>query len=374
MKIVVNTRLLIPNKLDGIGRFTDETLQIITRSHPEHTFYFIFDREYDPKFIYSSNIIPIVISPQARHPFLFLIWFEVSLAWKLRKIKPDVFLSPDGFLVLNSKCKSVAVIHDINFEHYPKDLPYLYAKYYSFMFPKFARKATRIATVSEYSKADIERKYEIPASKIDVVYNGANSIFEPISVKDKEIAKQNFTSGSDYFFFVGTLHPRKNLKNLFLAFEEFKKTDTQNIKLVIAGSKMWWTDDIRLTYEKHAFKSDIIFTGRVSDEDLVKLMGSALSLTYVSFFEGFGIPILEAFNCDTPVITSNITSMPEVAGNAALLVDPFSVNSIADGMKAMVADDKLRNQLIENARIQRSKFSWQQSADKLWQCIERAVK
>lgn len=374
MKIVVNTRLLIPNKLDGIGRFTDETLQIITRAHPEHTFYFIFDRNYDPKYIYSSNIIPIVISPQARHPFLFLIWFELSLAWQLRKIKPDLFLSPDGFLTLNSKCQSVAVIHDINFEHYPKDLPFLYAKYYSIMFPKFARKATRIATVSEYSKTDIENKYGIAASKTDVVYNGANSIFKPISAQDKEITKQNFTSGCNYFFFVGTLHPRKNLKNLFLAFDEFKKTDSRNIKLVIAGAKMWWTDDIRFTYENLVYKNDIIFTGRVSDVDLAKLMGSALALTYVSLFEGFGIPILEAFNCDTPVITSNITSMPEVAGDAALLVDPFSAYSIADGMKTIVSDDNLRNQLIENARIQRAKFSWELSADKLWQCIEKAVK
>jgi len=373
LKIAVNTRLLLADRLDGIGRFADETLRIITSKHPEHHFYFYFDRKYDDRFIYNSNVIPIVVPPQARHPLLFLAWFDASLPLHFRRTKPDIFLSPDGFLSLTSKVKSVGVIHDLNFEHFPEDIPFLVRKYYSAMFPRFARKAERIATVSEYSKADIARTYHVDPTKIDVVYNGAGNIFIPSNDEEQKLIREKFTQGREYFFFVGTLHPRKNLVNLFKAFDQFKKSNTTGIKLLLAGARMWWTEEIRHTYESMEFRDEVIFTGRVSDRELASLMASALALTYVSYFEGFGIPILEAFQCDTPVITSNVTSMPEVAGDAALLTDPFSVNSIVEAMLKIASDVQFRNKLIVAGREQRQKFSWEMTADKLWKCIEKAA-
>jgi len=373
LKIAVNTRLLIPGRLDGIGRFADETLRIITTKHPEHEFLFYFDRKPDEQFIYNQNVKPFVLQPPARHPFLFLAWFEASLPLHFMRSKPDVFLSPDGFLSLTTKVKSVGVIHDLNFEHFPEDIPYLVRKYYSNMFPRFARKASRIATVSEYSKSDIANTYHIDPDKIDVVYNGAGSIFKPLQLTEKEATKQIFSHGKDYFFFIGTLHPRKNLVNLFKAFDQFKKTDTEGRKLVLAGARMWWTDEIRLAYEGMEHRDDVIFTGRVTDDELASLMASALALTYVSYFEGFGIPILEAFHCDTPVITSNVTSMPEVAGNAAVLIDPFSITSIADAMQKMSSDSGFREKLIVEGRLQREQFSWERTAEKLWECVERTI-
>lgn len=373
MKIAVNTRLLLAGRLDGIGRFADETLRIITAQHPEHQFYFYFDRKPDDQFIYNSNIIPVVIPPQARHPLLFLAWFEASLPIGFRSTKPDIFLSPDGFLSLTSSVKSLGVIHDLNFEHYPEDIPFLVRKYYSSMFPLFARKATRIATVSEFSKSDICQLYKIDPSKIDVVCNGASSIFKPLSPEDQQSTREKFAQGCSYFFFVGTLHPRKNLVNLFRAFDQFKKNDTSSTKLLLAGARMWWTDEIRLAYENMEHRDHVIFAGRVSDLELVSLMASALALTYVSYFEGFGIPILEAFECDTPVITSNVTSMPEVSGNAALLTDPFSVSSICSAMRQIAGDSGLRQKLILAGREQRMKFSWAKTAQKLWDCIEKAA-
>lgn len=136
---------------------------------------------------------------------------------------------------------------------------------------------------------------------------------------------------------------------------------------------MWWTDDIRLAYEAMEYRDEVIFTGRVSDYDLALLMASALALTYVSYFEGFGIPILEAFSCDTPVITSELTSMPEVAGDAAILTDPFSIYSIAEAMQKVASDSAFRLKMIEAGREQRIKFSWQQTAGKLWDCVEKAI-
>jgi glycosyltransferase involved in cell wall biosynthesis len=373
LKIAVNTRLLIPGRLDGIGRFADETLRIITTKHPEHEFVFYFDRKPDEQFIYNQNIKPVVLQPPARHPFLFLAWFEASLPLHFMRSKPDVFLSPDGFLSLTTNIKSVGVIHDLNFEHFPEDIPFLVRKYYSNMFPRFARKASRIATVSEYSKSDISKTYHIDPDKIDVVYNGAGSIFKPLQASDKEATKQKFSHGNDYFFFIGTLHPRKNLVNLFKAFDLFKKTDSKGIKLVLAGARMWWTDEIRLAYEGMEHLDDVIFTGRVTDNELAALMASALALMYVSYFEGFGIPILEAFHCDTPVITSNVTSMPEVAGNAAVLIDPFSITSIADAMQKVASDEAFREKLIVEGRKQREQFSWERTAEKLWECVEKTL-
>ncbi|MCB2219893.1 MAG: glycosyltransferase family 4 protein [Bacteroidetes bacterium] len=373
MKIAINTRLLIKNKLEGIGWFTYETLKRITQQHKEHQFYFIFDRKHDPSFIFSDNITPIEIFPQARHPFLYYLWFEYSIPHALNKINPDLFFSPDGYLSLNTRFRSMNVFHDLNFEHYPKDLPYFERKYYQFFFPRYARKASRIATVSEYSKTDIEKQYGISADKIDVVYNGANENFRPIEEQEKDTVRQQYAGGFSYFVFVGALHPRKNLVNLFKAYDQFKQKDQQGIKLMIVGEKMWWTSRIREAYEQMNHKEDIIFSGRLGLEELIKVVGSALALTYVSYFEGFGIPIVESFYAETPVITSSVTSMPEVAGDAALLVDPFSVESIRDALIKIAGDETLRKKLVEKGRKQRQKFSWQQSADRLWQSMEKAL-
>lgn len=374
MKIAVNTRLLLKNKLEGIGWFEFETLRLIVKQHPENEFYFIFDRPYDASFVFAPNVKAIIAPPQARHPLLYFIWFELVIPRVLKKIGADVFLSPDGYLSLCSKIRQVAVIHDLNFEHYPKDLPVLERWYYRTFFPKYAEKASRIATVSEFSKSDIIKHYHIDDEKIDVVYNGVNDIFQPVPEMEKQQTKEKYTHGCAYFICVGSVQPRKNIVNLLKAFELFKTARSTNIKLLIVGQKKWWTSEMQLLLKQMNHQKDILFTGRVETEELHLLMGSALTLTYVSYHEGFGIPIIEAFCCDTPVITSAITSMPEVAEDSALLIDPFSPTSIADAMKRIYEEVDLRNTLIIGGRERRKLYSWQKTADALWNCIEKATK
>ncbi len=371
MKIAVNTRLLIKNKLEGIGWFTFETLKRITQNHPEHEFVFIFDRQFSQEFIFSSNITPVVINPQSRHPFLWYIWFEQSIPKLFKQIKPDLFLSPDGFLSLSSKVPSFSVIHDINFVHQPKDLPFFARKYYNHYFPLYAKKAERIATVSEFSKKDLYENYKLSPNKIDVVYNGVNEIYSPVEEKEKSITKNKYTSGNDFFVFIGALHPRKNVSRLLLAFDEFKKACKSDIKLVIVGDFMFKNNDLKNVYSKLFYKNDVVFTGRLSPDELRYVIGSALALTFVPYFEGFGIPIIEAMSCGTPVITSNVTSMPEVAGEAALLVNPFSTESIKNGMLKITKDNNFRDGLIKKGFVQQKKFSWDKTADKLWISIEK---
>lgn len=373
LNIAVNTRLLLKDKLEGIGWFTYETLKRITRDHPEHNFYFIFDRPYDQEFIFSENVHPIVIGPKARHPFLFYYWFERSIPKVLSKIKADIFISPDGYLSLKSKIKSIPVIHDINFMHYPKDFPFLIRKYYYHFFPRFAKRAKRIVTVSEYSKKDISKQFNIKDELIDVVHNGSNKVYEPISETEIRKTKEKYTQGNDFFIFVGAISPRKNIANLLLAFNQFKiKTKTQT-KLVIVGDKMFKTKKIKKAYNNLKFKDDVLFTGRMNPSDIKNLYGSSIALTFVPYFEGFGIPIIEAMNCETAVITSNATSMPEVAGDAALLTDPFSVESISEAMIKIYQDQKLRNQIIEKGKNQKQKFNWDKTAEKFWNSIEKVI-
>lgn len=373
MNIAVNTRLLLKGKLEGIGWFSFETLKRITTNHPEHTFYFIFDRPYDSDFIFSDNVKPVVIGPPTRHPILYYIWFEFSIPKILKEINADLFISPDGFLSLKSKVKSIAVIHDINFMHYPKDFPFLLRLYYHYFFPKFAKKANRIATVSKYSKKDISTQFRISESTIDVVYNGSNCIYEPIRIEKKEQTKKKYTSDENYFLFVGALSPRKNVANLLLAFNDFKiKTQSKN-KLVIVGEKMFKTREINKVFENLEFKDDVIFTGRMLPENLKNIYGASTALTFVPYFEGFGIPIIEAMNCETAVITSNKTSMPEVAGDAAILVDPFSIASISKAMIKISSDEVLRKKLIEKGNLQKQKFGWDKTASKFWKTIETVI-
>ncbi|MGC9470876.1 MAG: glycosyltransferase family 4 protein [Bacteroidales bacterium] len=371
MKIAVNTRLLQENRLDGIGWFTCETLRRITRDHPEHTFLFLFDRPFSEQFLFSPNIIPEVVPPPARHPLLWYAWFEISLPRFLRKAKPDLFLSPDGFLPLHSELPSLAVIHDLNFHHRPADLPFLTGYYYRRFFPKYARKAGRIATVSEYSKQDIVRTYGIDPGLIDVVYNGAGSIFTPLPEEEQKKIRKRMTGGKPYFVFVGNLHPRKNIEGLLRAFERYSAGSPQEIHLLLVGEPFFKNASAQRYYRSMPHRDRVHFTGRQEQAALHRILASALALVFIPWFEGFGIPVLEAMYCDTPVICSNTTSLPEVCGGACLPVDPSDTKAVANAMQRIYTDEPLRKSLIEKARKQRTRFSWDKTARKLWSGIEK---
>ena len=373
MRIAVNTRFLLPGKLEGFGVFTHEVLKRLTTSHPEHEFIFLFDRSYSNQFIYADNVTPVVAYPQARHPFLWYTWFEWSVPWVLKKHQPDLFLSPDGYLSLNTEVKSVPVIHDLAFEHYPKAVPLLTRFYYQHFFPKFACKAEAIATVSSYSKQDLINQYHVDADKIAVVYNGAGEHFRPLSPEEQQAVKAELTQGYDYFIYVGAIHQRKNVPNLLRAFEQFKHTTGSPVKLVIAGRKAWGNAELERLYEGLSCKADIRFTGSVEQEQLARYVGAALALTYISYFEGFGIPLLEAMQCHVPVITSNASSLPEVAGPAGLTNDPDDVEGIAESMAALAMNAQLHARLVRNAKVQCARFSWDQTAKRLWHVLEKAA-
>lgn len=372
-KIAVNVRFLIKGKLEGIGLFTYETLKLIVRDNPDVEFFFLFDRAYDPEFIFGPNVKPVVLFPQARHPFLWFWWFEVSVAGWLNKHKPDLFLSTDGYGCLRTEVPQVLVMHDLAYEHFKDHVPVLTRSYYQHYMPRYAHKATRIATVSEFSKSDIIKQYGIKPSLIDVVYNAAKEVYQPVGLETQLETKQRVANGCDYFVYVGSIHPRKNIARMLAAFEIFKHQTGSSKKMVIVGRMAWHYKDVNDALAKMKHRDDVLFAGHVEPEELGRIVASAYAMVYVSLFEGFGIPIVEAMSCRIPVITSNISSMPEAAGDAAILVDPTSTNDIAEAMIKLVANKQLYNSLVERGQQQLKKFSWQLSADKLWQSCMKAL-
>jgi glycosyltransferase involved in cell wall biosynthesis len=373
MNIAVNTRLLLKDRLEGIGWFSFETLRHITINHPEHTFYFIFDRPYDQSFIFAPNVKPIVAGPPTRHPFLWYFWLQFVIPRVLRKVKADVFLSPDGFLSLRTNVPQVAVIHDINFYHQPKQVPFWVSWFYNRYFPKFAKKAAALGTVSEYSKSDIVNAFNVAPEKITVCYNGSNSAYVPIDEDQKNLVKQKYADGRDYFLFVGALNPRKNVPGLLKSYEIFKQNYKTNHKLIIVGSAMHLTGEIEQTLSQMKFASDVVFTGRLYVADLHLVLASAISLVYIPFFEGFGIPLVEAMYAGTAIISGDRTSLPEVVGDAALLCDPDDHIKVAEYMNDLSSNSDLRKSLIEKGFVQCRNFSWDKSGERLWQCVSNAV-
>ncbi len=373
LTVAVNCWVLRNKNLDGIGYFTINTLSRIIRNNPEVEFLILCDKNFNENYFDLNNVLKYKIFPPFRHPLLYFFYLELILPFFLKKHKPDIFVSVDGFLSILSSCVQLPVIHDLNFEYYPKDLKLKNRLYYRFFFKKFARKAKRIATVSEYSKNDIVKLYGIDSSKIDVVYLGVDSSFSPLTGYEIQNTREKWSNGKPYFFFIGSMYPRKNIKRLIEAFNLFKLHTKSDHKLLLGGAILWGKSEIEDIFANSQYKEDIIFTGRLSDRELQFVLGASFTLTYVSIFEGFGLPIIEAMQCGVPVICSNVTSMPEIAGNAAVLIDPLSIESIADGMEKLYKDDALRSNLIERGYIQHKQFTWNRTADLFWNSIKKAL-
>lgn len=373
MKIAVNTRLLRKNGMDGIGWFAYNTLKHIVNKNSETEFHFFFDSTIENEFLFGTNVIPHKLFPPAKHSALNIVWSEFSVRNKLKKIKPDIYFSPDGMLCLGWDGPQYGVIHDINFMHHPEFLKFSNRIYYRHYFPKFAHKATRLATVSEYSKNDIANTFKIDSRNIDVVYCGINSFFQEVDESTIVKTRLEFSGGKPYFLFVGTLSPRKNVVGLIKAYEAFRRESSNAIKLLIAGGGMYKSDEVTAIKKQSEFGEDIIMTGRVDNDALNNLYASAHALVFVPFFEGFGIPLVEAMQCKIPIIASGITSLPEIAGNAALIVDPYDETEIKNAMILISSDNNLRNELISKGQEQKKLFSWERTADLLWEGINKCL-
>jgi len=373
MVIAVNTRFLLNDELEGCGYFIHELFQVLVAKHPEHRFYFLFDRPFNEKYVYSPNVHPVIVSPRARHPVLWKYWYDVKVPVILKKIKADVFVSPDGYCSLTSKALQCLVVHDLGFLHYPEAYKKSHVRFLKKYTPKFLKKAKTVVTVSQFSKKDILKHYKINPGKINIVHNGVKSVFQPVSFDRKEAIKEKYTESKEYFIYVGAVQPRKNLINLLKAFSVFKKRLQSNMKLVIAGRLAWKNEQFLQLINTYKYRSDVVLTNYIADQELADVLGSAYALVYPSLFEGFGVPVAEAMKCEIPVLTSEKTSMEEVAGDAALYFNPKDHADIADKMMLIYKDENLRKQLIDKGKLNAEKYNWEKSAELFWQSILQAA-
>lgn len=364
MKIVVNARWLISGKLEGFGWYTYHTMQRLKHLLPQATFYLLVDRKHKIKLVEFLNVTHVVVPPPARHPYLWTFWNNISVPIALKRLKADLYFSPDGFLPKWLKIPMITTIHDLNFETNDGFLIPEVEAYYRKHIRAAANKATHIVTVSEFTKQDVVEKYGIDASKITVTYNGAQTKFEDLR-HQKRSTRQHYAASRPYFLFVGAQNPRKNLQRIFEAFDAYSQLVGSNNHLVLVGERMLWTYEIEEAFRKMKHQDRVHFTGRLSTLELNKVYSAATALVFPSLFEGFGMPIVEAFLAHTPVITSNNTAMKEIAADAALLVNPEQTEEIIMAMRQLSANPDICEDFIARGVARADFFKWEFGAKKL---------
>jgi glycosyltransferase involved in cell wall biosynthesis len=374
MRIALNARHMLTNRLEGVGIVTDEVMGRIARSHPEDQLDYYFDRKYDQRFVHGPNVRPHAIHPVTRLPILIRYWLNHPVRKHAVKEKANVFFSPDGFIPLGMGIPKVSMVHDVAYLRYPEYLQPRIRAFYKKWMPRYLAYTDHIITVSEFSKREIIAGYNIPADKISVVYNGITDAYKPVSEELKQITKDRYTNGRPYFVYLGAIHPRKNILTLVKAFEQFKSSHSSAHQLVLAGRASWHTEEVFNAITKSQWKDSIHLPGYIPTTDATRLVGSAEAMIYPSLYEGFGLPLVEAMACGVPVICSNVSSLPEVAGNAALLFEPQNVDQLAYQMKSVAIEESLRKELITSGHERSKFFSWDKAAEQVYEILGRFAK
>ena len=295
-----------------------------------------------------------------------IVRVPVALAFELRRFPVDVlhvqYTAPPF-----CPAPVIATIHDLAFEHLPETFTRRGQMQLRLTVRRTARRAARIITVSEFSRQDIIRTYRLPPEKIAVAHNGIEACFTPHPASSSEAAdtRRRFGIERDYVLAVGSLQPRKNLARLVRTYAKLRAEHAGfNHQLVIAGRKLWLSGEIFAEIERQKCARDCVVTDYVAEEELPALYRSAAAFVYPSLFEGFGLPPLEAMACGTPVVTSNTSSLPEIVGDAAVMIDPYDETAMAQAMLEVVSNQQLRARLREAGRQRAQGFTWRAAAEK----------
>jgi glycosyltransferase involved in cell wall biosynthesis len=356
-RIALNARLLIPGRLEGIGGFAHAIFSRWVALRPEHEFLLLFDRMPDAQFQYGPRARSVMLPPPARRPWLYDLWFDAAVPLALRAWGADAFVSPEGFLSRRTGVPQAVVMHDLNFLHRPDWLPAREAAHYRARVGDAARRARQVITVSDFSANDIAARLGVERAGIAVVPNAPAGAYRPREAAERAAARQRWNAGRPYLTFVGSLHPRKNLPGMLTAFEAYRAAGG-TADLLVVGDHMW--GDARQPQE------GVRYVGRLSTGDLAELMGGAEALLYLPFFEGFGVPAVEAFASGIPVVASSVTAVPEVCGGAAAaLVDPYAADApqaAAAALLRLERDPAFWSDRSRAGLARAEAFSWDRSA------------
>jgi glycosyltransferase involved in cell wall biosynthesis len=343
----------------GIGTYIRNLLRHLARIDPE-TEYVLLCQAADMRIAQTlGSNFRTVLEPSDNYS----VSEQIHVPWVLRREKPDVYHAPHYVLPVAVRCRSVVTIHDCIHLMFPQYLPnraaYAYARGAMW---SAARQSDRILTVSEASKRDILHFFNVPPEKISVVYNAIDERFwvEP-PAEEVERVRQRFQLHQRFVLYAGTIKPHKNLVRLIEAFAQLRTGPFEELKLLIIGDEISKLPALRRAVHSHKLHKHVRFLGFLPDDTLAALYRLADLFVFPSLYEGFGLPPLEAMASGTPVVTSNVSSLPEVAGDAAVLVDPYDVASIVDGMQRVLGDPALASDLRRKGLERARDFSWERS-------------
>ncbi|MBU0731371.1 glycosyltransferase family 4 protein [Patescibacteria group bacterium] len=367
MRIGIDCRTILSPNLGekaGVGHYTYYLVKNLIAIDKSNEYVLFFDhRAPDTKEFEKKNVKIIKFPFSQYKKYMPYGYSHLIISAVINREKIDLFHGPANTVSMNVKAPCVITIHDLAIYNHPSWFPSKQGFSTKYVVPKSVEKADKIIAVSESTKNNIIKLFKTDTEKIDVIYEGFEKV--PRQARDKiEKIKKKFDTGDNFVFYVGTIEPRKNLDNLVKAFDRLMMTKYkkyQDFKLIIAGGKGWKFDDFFSAVKKSKC-GRVRYIDYVTHDEKIALMSSATAFVFPSLWEGFGLPVLEAMNLDTPVITSDVSSLPEVAGDAALLVNPKSVKSMEKGLDQVLGSLTKRETMIKKGGEQAKKFSWNKAA------------
>jgi glycosyltransferase involved in cell wall biosynthesis len=373
MKIAIDLRPLMAGKLTGVEVYIKSMLEAFFKENKKHEIVLWYNAFKDVDPAHFPTIPKNVKLVRTKVPNKL---FNLSLSL-LRWPKVDQMIGRGIDLIwipdprpapVSKKCKKVITFHDLSFEDFKYSFNFKTRLWHKILRPKKeAQEADLIVAVSQFTKSQLVDEYSIPESKIQVIHEAASETLVPLNLpKSFELIKRKYDLPDNYFLCLSTLEPRKNTAGIIEAYLAWQEDTKVDVGLVIAGKKYPQIFS-ETSLKKHP---NIHMTGFIEEEDKALLYKHALAFLYPSFYEGFGLPILEAMQCGAPVITSDATSMPEVAGKAALLVNPNKPEELKNAMHEIYRDENLRTELIQKGLKRAQEFSWKKSVDLLLKHVE----
>lgn len=360
MRIGIDGRAAKWYRGTGIGTYTHQLISNLN-SIDSNNNYLVFLPENSTLNNLNSNFEIESIHHSPNDNF----WEEVSVPNILDNSKIDIYHVPQNGVGLseNINCAKVITLHDIIPLKMPETVSDRYLNIFNNILPNLIPKCEGIITVSQYSKDDIANEFNFPKEKIYVTHLAAENIYKPLDKSMcKNILKKKYSISDNFILYVGGFSPRKNIMGIIEAFSLLPARKRAKLKLVITGKKGFSYPKYKNRSETLNVSEDVIFTDFIPLEDMPIFYNSAEVLVYPSFYEGFGLPPLEAMACGTPVIASNVTSLPEVCNDSALLVDPNNIYQLSNSMDNVISDNKLMIRMSKNGLARSSDFSWKKTA------------
>jgi glycosyltransferase involved in cell wall biosynthesis len=302
-----------------------------------------------------------------------ILWEQLAQPLALRQSKVDLLHAMAFAGPLLTPCPFVVTIYDLSFYRYPEAFRPWNRWYLGILTARSARRARRVITISESTKRDVVQLLGVPPDRVDVAYCGVDKVFRPLPAAETAHFRNERALPDRFILFLGTLEPRKNVQRLIRAYGQWRQAAPDIPRLVVAGGKGWYYDQIFAEVEHLGLTGDVIFPGYVIPQELPWWYNAADLFVYPSRFEGFGLPVLEAMACGTPVVTTNVASLPEVAGDAALLVSPDDEAQLVEAMRRALSEVSVRQEMVTKGLAHAADFTWTRTARQTLETYDRAL-